>query len=326
MCIVLISTAHPTYPLILIDNRDEYLTRPTAPASWWPSPNDHILAARDLLKAAHGTWLGVTRHGRIAVLTNFREEDQPASGVRSRGAMVKAFLTVPSDQEESTEDFAKHLLEGDGVKGVGGFSLLFGQLKSSKHGKIEPMAVISNRTPDVEGLTWIGGGVKETHGLSNAAYGDRSWSKVVRGEQLMKEAVEKSITEQEDSKALIGRLMRLLSTETLPKRTEGEQWQSYVRQLRNSIFVPAIAGEGMDEMSADEIVAAKSGKPISLRGGDTSSGSDLGTTGIYGTQKQTVVLCDLEGMVTFVERTLYDDAARPIELGKGDRHFEFRIQ
>ncbi|TKA39155.1 hypothetical protein B0A49_13227, partial [Cryomyces minteri] len=123
MCIALITTAHPSYPLILINNRDEYLTRPTAPAAWWDEPHSHVLGGRDLQRDVRGTWLGITKQGRVAVLTNFREEGQNPSGVRSRGGIVNAFLTTPPDSQETTEQFAKRLVEEEGVKDVGGFSL-----------------------------------------------------------------------------------------------------------------------------------------------------------------------------------------------------------
>jgi len=47
-----------------------FLSRPTAPAHFWEDQPD-LLAGKDL--AGGGTWLGVTRTGRAAWLTNFRE-------------------------------------------------------------------------------------------------------------------------------------------------------------------------------------------------------------------------------------------------------------
>lgn len=60
---------HPVYQLIVVANRDEFYERPTAVAGFW---EDHptILAGRDLLQM--GTWLGVTKTGRFAALTNYR--------------------------------------------------------------------------------------------------------------------------------------------------------------------------------------------------------------------------------------------------------------
>jgi uncharacterized protein with NRDE domain len=91
MCLVLFGwKAHPKYELILVANRDEFHQRPTAPADYWPD-NDLILAGRDL--QAGGTWMGVTRNGRFATVTNYREPGQPGPREeRSRGELVRNFL------------------------------------------------------------------------------------------------------------------------------------------------------------------------------------------------------------------------------------------
>src|ERR1700712_1887452 len=108
MCIVLATTAHPSYALIVLDNRDEFILRPTSRPHWWSSHHQEILSARDLQRAEKGTWLGVTKSGNFAILTNFQETDasdkeHPVQGTRSRGAMVIACLTSP--REETTVDF-----------------------------------------------------------------------------------------------------------------------------------------------------------------------------------------------------------------------------
>ena len=90
MCLIAFAwNAHPEYRLIVAANRDEWHDRPTAPAAWW---NDHpqILAGRDL--KAGGTWMGVTRSGRFAAVTNFRDPGDRKSTARSRGELVTAFL------------------------------------------------------------------------------------------------------------------------------------------------------------------------------------------------------------------------------------------
>src|SRR5207253_9142572 len=88
MCIALLANqVHQTYSLIVAANRDEYHARPTAPAAWW---SDDILAGRDLL--AGGTWFGVRRSGRIALLTNYRDGLSREPEVRSRGELVVAAL------------------------------------------------------------------------------------------------------------------------------------------------------------------------------------------------------------------------------------------
>ncbi|MDP1832383.1 MAG: NRDE family protein [Geothrix sp.] len=75
-------------PLLVAANRDEFYDRPTAPLAWWEG--GRLLAGRDL--RAGGTWLGVTREGRCAVLTNHRDPRKAKPGGPSRGQLPVRFL------------------------------------------------------------------------------------------------------------------------------------------------------------------------------------------------------------------------------------------
>ena len=266
--------------------------------------------------------MGITKQGLIAVLTNFREEGAIRPEVRSRGSMVNAFLTQPNDQFDSTADFVRHLVNNDeGLKGVGGFSLVCGRVR-------EPLAVISNRTPSLEGTTWVLKDKGETAGLSNTAFADRSWTKVTHGKELLQSVIENNVQhsrdgeEQERQQGLIEKLFEVLSIDTLPKRpANSADWECYVKEFRNSIFIPAVGGETMDGASAEDLAAARTAQKTQ----GAKPGSD-GMSGVYGTQKQSVVLVSNQGHVTFVERTLYDDGARPMDQNAGDRCFEFDIE
>ncbi|MCJ1277664.1 hypothetical protein MMC21_005478 [Puttea exsequens] len=316
MCIALFSTAHPDYALILINNRDEYLNRPTAQAHWWQLPNENVLGGRDLLRSEQGTWLGITEQGRLAVLTNFREEGVIKQEARSRGAMVNAFLTQPAGGEQSTESFIESLVANDGLTGVGGFSLVCGKIG-------EPLAVISNRTPNVEGITWIAQDRGQVVGLSNAAFSNRSWPKVLRGEELLSNVINANVAQNGDQVMLIKDLFDLLSDDTLPKRSEGQGWESFVKELRNSIFIPALGGEG----TAEDLATAKTNQHVSIiedMNIDEKPGD--GMSGLYGTQKQTIVLVDHKSKVTFVERTLYDSRGRQAPLNERDVMVGFNIE
>lgn len=90
MCLIGIAwKAHPDFPLIVAANRDEFHARATAPSGWWEAA-PQLLAGRDLQSG--GTWMGVTRGGRFAALTNFRGAGQVDPGAPSRGELVSAFL------------------------------------------------------------------------------------------------------------------------------------------------------------------------------------------------------------------------------------------
>ncbi|KAF2198346.1 DUF833-domain-containing protein [Delitschia confertaspora ATCC 74209] len=316
MCIAIVTTEHPQYPFILLNNRDEYLHRPTADARWWAPPDSQVLGGFDLHRESHGTWLGVTRQGRVAVLTNYREEGPYAviEGARSRGVIPNAWLKSDPKANESTEDFARRLVEHDGVRGVGGFSLLYGRVQDVvKVGK-KGLAIISNRTPHAEGLIWIARGPHETHALSNAAYDNRTWPKVLDGEKAVREAVDESLKKNESREELIERLFGLLSKDTMPRQKENEDWDIYLNQLQHSIFVPTIGKDGMAGMPPNVV-----GDVVKHRAVDA-------TAGVYGTKEQTVILVDRDGKMVYFERTLFDDDAKPVAKGKGDKVFEFQVE
>jgi len=89
MCIVAIAhLASSRYPLIVAANRDERHARASMAANWW-DVDGALLAGRDLV--AGGTWLGVTRAGRFAAVTNIFEASA-APAERSRGELVTGFL------------------------------------------------------------------------------------------------------------------------------------------------------------------------------------------------------------------------------------------
>lgn len=92
MCLALVAIdAHPRYQYVIAANRDEFHSRPAAPAAWGAAaPFIGILAGRDL--TAGGTWLGVTAGGRFAFLTNVREPQRHRASAPSRGELVPRVL------------------------------------------------------------------------------------------------------------------------------------------------------------------------------------------------------------------------------------------
>jgi uncharacterized protein with NRDE domain len=89
MCLILLAwRTQPEHPLVVAANRDEYHARPAAPAAFWED-RPGILAGRDL--EARGTWMGVSRSGKFAAVTNYRGAHEPRAR-QSRGALVAGFL------------------------------------------------------------------------------------------------------------------------------------------------------------------------------------------------------------------------------------------
>jgi len=114
MCLILLGwRVHAAYPIVVAANRDEFHGRPAARAAFWED-KPGILAGRDLL--AGGTWLGVTRQGRFAMVTNYRGGTEP-SAQESRGALVTHYLEgvpVPTLAQRKAAYSGFNLLAGDG--------------------------------------------------------------------------------------------------------------------------------------------------------------------------------------------------------------------
>ena len=182
MCLVVFAwQAHPQYRLILAGNRDESHQRPTQDAHWWPD-NESILAGRDL--QAGGTWLAMSKSGRFATVTNFRERQGRKAMVESRGTLVTDFV----GGSQSFGEFESSILNKD----YAGFSLLVSDGES--------MFYLSNRD-ELEANVAPG-----IYGLSNASL-DTPWSKVVRAKAGLESLIEDDAVNETE-------LLRLLADRT----------------------------------------------------------------------------------------------------------------
>ncbi len=162
MCLIFVGHRHQRrYPLVIAANRDEFYARPTAPAAFWDDAPD-LLAGRDLL--GHGTWLGVTRAGRFAAVTNFRSAAEPHKDAPSRGALVSGFLTSRADPRSYLEALERT------AHRYNGFNLLVGDG--------EQLCFYSNREGVVRTLA------PGLCGLSNHLL-DTPWPKVVQGKRRL---------------------------------------------------------------------------------------------------------------------------------------------
>jgi uncharacterized protein with NRDE domain len=97
-----------TTPLLLLANRDEFYARPTLPLHWWePEANGtQILAGKDV--QGGGTWLGLSRTGRLAALTNFRSAEPQRTNTPSRGELVAGFLHSNLSADTYLQQLARH--------------------------------------------------------------------------------------------------------------------------------------------------------------------------------------------------------------------------
>lgn len=336
MCIALLTTSHPSYALILLDNRDEFILRPTSRPTWLPTGATTVLASRDLQRAEKGTWLGITPQGTLAVLTNYRETDSndaahPVHAVRSRGGMVTYWLGT--DPNETTRESVGRLVGEGGVKGVGGFSMLCGKLRR-RGGDIEPLAIVSNRSEGGKDVPWVCGERGEVCALSNTCYGDdEGWPKLENGKRLLAEAVASAVEEGVGEEELTERLFGVLDTDTLIRNPD-TSFEEAINSLKNSIFIPPLGDESHRKEMEECKRRGRTGWPkaedeaveVAAAMGEKVAGNMGFATGMYGTQRQTVVLVDWEGNVVFRERALFDGNGNKVGRGEGDEVFRFKVE
>ncbi len=166
MCLIAIAwQAHPDYPLVVAANRDEWRDRPAVPAHWW---DDHpsLLAGRDL--KAGGTWMGVTRSGRFAAVTNFRDPSDRDSTALSRGSLVTEFLLGDEPPARFLAGLAARAAR------YNGFNLLAGDART--------LLYFGSREGEVRAVE------PGVHALSNHLL-DEPWPKVRRARAALEAAI-----------------------------------------------------------------------------------------------------------------------------------------
>lgn len=165
MCVIFFAfKQHPKYPLILLANRDEFYERPTAKVHFWEEA-PQIFAGRDLVH--NGTWLGITKSGRFAAVTNYRDPNAP-KGIISRGDLVSNFLKG----QENVEKYLKQIQKN--ADDYSGFNLLVGEINK----QTDEVGYYSNRQ---DKITILEAGI---YGLSNHLL-DTPWRKVEKGKSVL---------------------------------------------------------------------------------------------------------------------------------------------
>jgi len=175
MCLAALAVAQsPRFPWVLASNRDEFFNRPTAPLGWWQpaGQGESVLSGRDL--AAGGTWLGLTRTGRLALVTNVREPGRFDPAAASRGVLVLQALARGAADAE--------WLAGLAAVPRNGYNLIVADLHSSR-------AVWASNRPAPQARALDAG----LFGLSNAAL-DTPWPKVTALKQRLGQAVAAALT------------------------------------------------------------------------------------------------------------------------------------
>lgn len=203
MCLILIAyKAHPNFPLIIAANRDEFHDRPTLAAAFW-TEYPQLLAGMDL--KGHGTWLGITRTGRFAALTNYRDMSRAAVHGPSRGLLVRDVLV--NDRAIA------------GTAAMEGFNMVYGP--------IDALRYHSNVT-DADQILPVG-----FHGISNH-FLDTPWPKVVNGRDRLETALTKAQPDPEDLFELL-KDRTIAADDQLPETGVGTKWE----RMLSSAFIEA---------------------------------------------------------------------------------------
>jgi uncharacterized protein with NRDE domain len=259
MCLILFAyRRHPNYPLVLAANRDEFYMRPTAAMDQWPD-HPNVLAGRDL--EGMGTWMGITRSGRLAAVTNYRDPQNQKAGAPSRGHLVSDFLISDIPPQSYLNS-----IKGKGQR-YNGFNLLVRDPDN--------LWYYSNKDASPRRLE---AGV---YGVSNHLL-NTPWPKVKQGRRALEDLLGKP-TEGIDCEELFGVLENQATApdHLLPQTGVGYEWE----KILSATFI---------------------------------------SSPTYGTRSSTLLLINIQGEVTIIERTW--QPAQPTPVAAGTRQFTFTIQ
>ncbi|RPD62580.1 DUF833-domain-containing protein [Lentinus tigrinus ALCF2SS1-6] len=313
MCVGFWTLEHPEYALILCSNRDEYLDRPTTHAHWHSfgpisghdDPRGSVLSGRDLL--AGGTWAGVSRTGRVALLTNITEPLRKYDS--SRGDLTRSFL-LPKAPERTLQAEIDEFQEENRDRAYAGFNLLV-LSPSVSTGDLGPRPL----SLDGAFLTNSGGGgtiiarmlsdeERRCGGMSNGVdhHGANEWPKVQHGMQALRSLLD-TLPQHTAEAEIVERLFELLTW-------KNEHAPVDRSELRNTIQVEPIP------------LPPASFPPVTEQATPSSKS-------YYGTRLSTVLLIRRDGSVTFIERDIWtlDESGAVVKRDLGhDRVFRFQIE
>jgi uncharacterized protein with NRDE domain len=227
MCLIALAwRAHPDYSLLVAANRDEWRERPAQAAHWWPD-HPEVLAGRDL--RAGGTWMGITRSGRFAAITNFRDPSDKRSTAPSRGGLVSGFLLG----SEPAQAYLARLAPEAGR--YNGFNLIVGDGRD--------LLYFGSREAEVRAIE------PGVHGLSNHVLNE-PWPKVVRARRAMQSALASQDPVQPLFEALSDR--QGAPDAELPDTGVGREWE-------RRLAAPLITGPDYGSRASTVLVVTPGG-------------------------------------------------------------------
>jgi len=166
------------YQLILVNNRDEHYIRPTKPATFWNHCSQCIGGLDLTAGRENGTWLGMSKHGKVGSLLNILTPYDPLPSKRGRGHLVTDYL----QESVSAQTYLNRISE-DGAH-FNAFSLVL--LEKEEQGDWN-LLYYSNSDVSDNKIQRHSDGV---HGISNSVF-DKPFQKVNYGKQRFEEIIKK---------------------------------------------------------------------------------------------------------------------------------------
>jgi len=297
MCIALWALDHQDYALILCSNRDEFLSRPTQDAHFHNfekeagSAQGNILSGLDI--KAGGTWFGVSRTGKVALLTNITEPFKAYNF--SRGYLTSSFLL--SDSSQPIEDRVEQILPQDAQ--FAGFNLLlFAPAAPRPDGllRFDSLLVTNRGSGGTVASRPLSAGERFCGCVSNAVDGlNAEWPKVKHATREFDAVLQTLSSDTATEAEFTDRLFEVLAWQFPEPVTERSQ-------LRNTVHVAPfpITLEGVPTLDCDE----------------------------YATRLSTILLVKKDGNASFIERDIWQlvDGKAVRADPQSQRVFRFQVK
>ncbi|KAG2471050.1 TNG2 protein, partial [Polypterus senegalus] len=216
--------------LILAANRDEVYNRPAKVADFWGDSGD-ILSGLDMEEGKKGgTWLGISKKGKLAALTNYLE---PSSNADALGRDNEWSLARPVIGGGCWEFWCFYHIYRPAHISMSSCSASRTTIARTKE---DTMCYYGNR--GVEVPTFLKPGI---YGLSNSLL-ETPWKKLQHGKQLFTAVVNQNLP----SESLVQQLLNVLNNQEpqLPDPAIEEQGKDFIHPIVNKYAAVCVRSPG----------------------------------------------------------------------------------
>ncbi|XP_052448960.1 transport and Golgi organization protein 2 homolog isoform X1 [Carassius gibelio] len=231
MCIIFLKfdprpASKNAYRLILAANRDELYSRPSKAAEFWGS-NNEILSGLDLEEGKEGgSWLGISRRGKLAALTNYLDARQNPDA-QGRGSLVSKYLM------DNLDSFAYLRKVSSEAHSYNGFNLLTADFRTNE----DTLCYYGNKGSS-EPIHLKAAGI---YGLSNSLL-ETPWRKLQHGKRLFTSVVNKTLSPD----GLVQELLHILNNEELntPDPAQERQGEGFSKAILRALSAVCVRSPG----------------------------------------------------------------------------------